>query len=205
MNIYCVGKNYAKHAKEMDSAVPSEPMIFGKATHSLIKADGSPIHLPDGRGSVHYEVELVFELDRDYEQGMKPEDCIANMAIGIDFTLRDEQNAAREQGGPWFASKSFPGSALITEPFPFPGVDALNQSKFALLINGEKVQEGHPLDMVFHLDQLLPYISNHFGLGKGDLIFSGTPEGVGPIKTEDKLELLYEGRMMGSALIQLDK
>lgn len=203
MNIYCVGKNYALHAKEMNSEVPTEPMIFGKATHSLKKADGSLLYLPGDMGSVHYEVELVFELDRIFEEGMKPEDCISNMALGIDFTLRDKQNIAREKGYPWYQSKSFPGSALITEPFPFMGIDALNESRFSLLINGKKVQEGNPQDMVFHLDQLLPYIAKHFGLGKGDLIFSGTPDGIGAVNTGDKLELVYQDQLKGSTLIQL--
>ena len=201
LNIFCAGKNYALHAREMNSAVPDEPMIFSKATHALSIADGSILNMPWEKGSVHYEVELVFELSQPYETGMKPEDCIGYMGVGIDFTLRDVQTEARKKGDPWLKSKSFPGSALLTQLFSFESVDEVNNRTFSLEINGERVQHGSPSDMIFHLSELLPYISEHFGTGKGDLIFTGTPEGIGAVHQGDELSLIYDGEVKGTSVI----
>ncbi|WP_416151602.1 fumarylacetoacetate hydrolase family protein [Salipaludibacillus sp. HK11] len=200
-NIYCVGRNYAKHAKELGNDLPSKPMIFSKPTHSLVTTNGQRVELPKNRGSIHYELELVFQLNRSYEVGMSPEDCISEMALGIDFTLRDEQEELKEKGHPWFVAKGFRNAALVTPFFPFEGIDKLNQSTFTLEINGQKVQEGDPNEMIFNLGAILNYCSETAGLSAGDLLFTGTPEGVGEIQTGDELKMYFNQENKGAVKI----
>ncbi|WP_280770041.1 fumarylacetoacetate hydrolase family protein [Salipaludibacillus daqingensis] len=200
-NIYCVGRNYKKHADELGNAVPDYPMIFSKPSHSLVKAKGQEIKLPSNSGRIDYEVELVFQLNRSYEKGMSANDCISQMAVGVDFTLREVQNELKKKGHPWLLAKGFPNAALVTDFFPFLGMDKVHGSTFTLDINGNQVQKGDPKQMIFSLDVLLDYFHDHVGLAAGDLLFTGTPEGVGEVHNGDKLEMFFNEDFKGRAII----
>ncbi|RXT05809.1 fumarylacetoacetate hydrolase family protein [Ammoniphilus sp. CFH 90114] len=202
-NIYCVGRNYALHAKELNNEVPTSPFLFSKPTHAVVKADGQTITLPGDRGGVHYEVELVIHIARDYEAGMKVDDLVDSMAIGLDLTLRDVQGELKKKGYPWLLAKGFPNSAVVTEFVPFPGVEACKAKNFMLLKNGEQVQCGNIENMLFDMQALVEFSAKHFGLGKGDLIFTGTPEGVGPLADGDQLSLVWGEEVLGKCDISI--
>lgn len=197
-NIYCVGRNYRAHAEELGNSVPKEPMIFMKPTHAAIAMNEGGLELPEHRGEVHFETELVLRIARDYEPGMKVDELMDVMAFGIDFTLRDVQSELKKQGHPWTAAKGFRNSAPLTPYIAFPGVDELAEKDFTLKLNGETVQSGNVRNMIFSLQQIVDYIAERYGLGEGDLIFTGTPEGVGPVFAGDKLEISYGGEVLGA-------
>ncbi|PYZ93869.1 fumarylacetoacetate hydrolase [Salipaludibacillus keqinensis] len=201
-NIYCVGRNFKKHAQELGNDVPSKPMMFSKPTHSFVTANGQSVMMPKNRGAVHYEVELVYRLGRQYEKGMTANDCLTEMAVGIDFTLREEQEKLKKKGHPWLIAKGFPNAALVTPFFAFPGIENILQSTFSLQINGTRVQQGDPNDMIFQLDNLLAYCYEYIGLGAGDLLFTGTPEGVGEINYGDEVTMWYNEELKGTAMIK---
>lgn len=204
-NVYCVGRNYALHAAELGNAVPEAPMIFMKPTHALVPADGSTVALPGDQGAVHFETELVFRIGKDCISGepADPEKIVDAMALGIDFTLREVQSKLKSEGRPWLPAKGFLRSALVTSWRPFPGVRALEREDFMLLINGERAQRGNSREMIFDLKQLFTFIAANFGLGEGDIVFTGTPAGVAQVRDGDKLELVYGDEMWGSAVISL--
>ncbi|GAA0133823.1 fumarylacetoacetate hydrolase family protein [Paenibacillus sp. YSY-4.3] len=202
-NIYCVGRNYRLHIEELGNDVPSEPMIFMKPSHAVVPMDGSTIELPEGRGEVHYEAELVLRIGREYTPGIAVDDLVDVVAFGIDFTLRDVQNKLKDKGHPWTAAKAFLNSAPLTPYMAFPGVEDTAAQDFVLRKNGEVVQRGNIKNMIFPLQQIVDYIAKNYGLGEGDLIFTGTPEGVGPVVDGDKLELDYGGQVLGSCTVQL--
>lgn len=200
-NVYCVGRNYRAHAEELGNDVPSEPMIFLKPSHAVTVMDGSGIALPADRGSVHYEAELVLRIARAYKPGMTVDELVDVIAFGIDFTLRDEQNELKDKGHPWTAAKGFLHSAPVTPYIAFPGAAETANEDFLLRKNGEIVQCGNISRMIFSLQQIVDYIAERYGLGEGDLIFTGTPEGVGPVYQGDKLELAYGAQVLGSCVI----
>lgn len=201
-NIYCVGRNYELHAKELGNEVPDAPFLFSKPTHALVKADGRDIVLPGDLGEVHHEIEVVIHAARTYETGMRVEDVIGRMALGIDMTLRDVQNRLKKEGKPWLLAKGFPNSAVMTEFRPFPGVEACQDVTFSLVRNGEIVQVGHLRDMIFDLQTLVEFVAKHFGLGEGDLIYTGTPAGVGPVSDGDQLQLFWGDELWGACHIR---
>jgi fumarylpyruvate hydrolase len=203
-NIYCVGRNYAAHAKELQNEVPTSPMLFSKPTHALIKASGQEIALPSNRGSIHFETEIVIRMGKRYEKGIKIEDIVESMAIGIDFTLRDVQSEHKKKGHPWLLAKGFPNSALVSEFIPFPGIEEMKKIDFSLLKNGKKVQQGNINNMIFDLQTIIDFTALNFGLGEGDLIYTGTPEGVGPINDNDHLTLLWGNSILGECYIKFD-
>ncbi|MEW9672012.1 fumarylacetoacetate hydrolase family protein [Ammoniphilus sp. 3BR4] len=203
-NIYCVGRNYALHAKELNNEVPDSPFLFSKPTYALVKADGRNIPLPGDRGGVHYEVELVIHIAKDYEKGMKVDELVDSMALGIDFTLRDVQSELKKKGYPWLLAKGFPNSAPITTFIPFPGVEECKNKNFSLIKNGEQGQCGNIKNMLFDMQALVDFTALHFGLGKGDIIFTGTPEGVGPISHGDHLSLAWGEDVLGECTIVLE-
>ncbi|GAB6926428.1 fumarylacetoacetate hydrolase family protein [Paenibacillus sp. JCM 10914] len=190
-NVYCVGRNYQLHAAELGNAVPDEPMIFLKPSHAAVPLEGSVLKLPQNRGSLHFEGELVIQAGRDYTPGMKVDELIDTMALGIDFTLRDVQSVIKEKGHPWTAAKAFKSSAPLTPSISFPGTDKLSDTDFTVRKNGEEVQRGNVRNMIFSLQEIIDYIGEHYGIGKGDLIFTGTPEGVGPTHSGDVFELFW--------------
>ena len=191
MKIFAVGMNYALHNKELDGTlyIPEEPVIFTKADSALLK-DHKPFFVPDWCDQVDYETEIVVRICR---LGKAIPERFAHryydaVTVGIDFTARDWQRRFRQEGKPWELSKGFDGSAAIGEWIPkerFRDVQAL---PFHLDINGKTVQEGCTADMIFSIDALIAYISRFFTLKTGDLLYTGTPVGVGPVHIEDHLE-----------------
>jgi fumarylpyruvate hydrolase len=203
-NIYCVGRNYAAHAKELQNEVPSSPMLFSKPTHALVKGDGQEVLFPGDRGSIHFETEVVLKIGKPYEQGIKAEEIVDSMAIGIDFTLRDVQSELKKKGHPWLLAKGFPNSALVSNFIPFPGVEEMKKIDFSLVKNGETVQQGNIKNMIFDFQTIIDFTAQNFGLGEGDLIYTGTPEGVGQVNDKDQLTLIWGNSILGECYIKLD-
>ncbi|MEI7026808.1 fumarylacetoacetate hydrolase family protein [Paenibacillus sp. y28] len=202
-NIYCVGRNYRLHAAELGNDVPEEPMLFTKPTHALVPLDGQVITLPGAKGELHHEVELVVRIGRSYEPGVTADELIDGMALGLDLTLRDVQSVLKKKGHPWLAAKGFLHSAPITAFRPFPGVEQAGLKSFSLLKNGVQVQRGVTTDMIFSLQHLLDYCALHYGLGAGDIIFTGTPAGVSPLADGDQVSLRWDEETWGEAAFRL--
>ncbi|MDY0404239.1 fumarylacetoacetate hydrolase family protein [Virgibacillus sp. 179-BFC.A HS] len=202
-NIFCIGRNYEEHIKELHNKKSERPVVFSKPTHALAVADGSIYDLPANQGAIHYETEIVIKIARDFEKGKTADQLVDEMAIGLDLTLRDIQSELKQQGHPWLLAKGFPNSAILSEFFAFPGVEACKRAVFSLQLNGEKVQEGCMVDMIFDLNEQIDYIGTHFGLKKGDIIFTGTPSGVGPLKDGDQLLLQWKNEEVGSCTVHL--
>ncbi|AET60124.1 fumarylacetoacetate hydrolase family protein [Paenibacillus terrae] len=200
-NVYCVGRNYKLHAEELGNEVPAEPMIFLKPSHAVVPLDGAILELPKDQGDIHYETELVVAVGRNYEPGMSAETILNAFAFGIDFTLRDVQNVLKKKGHPWTAAKGFKFSAPVTPFLPLEKLDMLEQQDFSLLKNGQEVQRGHIKDMIFSIEHIIDYIATHYGLGEGDIIFTGTPAGVGPTSSGDCFELFWGTDHQGSCTI----
>ena len=197
MKIFAVGMNYAQHNKELEGAlyIPEEPVVFTKADSSLLK-DGKPFFVPDHLGRVDYETEMVVRICR---LGKSIPERFAHryydaVTVGIDFTARDLQRRLRDAGQPWDLCKGFDGAAAIGEWIPkekFLDIQALH---FHLDINGKTVQEGCTSDMLFGVDRLISFISQFFTLKTGDILYTGTPAGVGPVKIDDHLTGYLEDR-----------
>lgn len=197
MKIICIGRNYAEHAKEMNAAVPTEPVFFLKPDTALIK-DDQPFYYPDFSKEIHHEAELVLKISKA-GKNIAPE--FANkyydeIGIGIDFTARDIQAKCKEKGLPWEKAKAFDGSAPIGNFIAKSELKALDNINFHLTVNGQLVQKGNTKDLLFSFDAVVAYVSKFFTLKTGDLIYTGTPEGVGPVKIGDKLEAFIEDRSM---------
>lgn len=197
MKIFGIGMNYAEHNKELDGALykPENPVIFTKADSALLKS-GKPFFIPDFMGRIDYETEVVVRICR---LGKSIPERFAYryydaVTVGIDFTARDIQQQLREMGQPWDLSKSFDGAAVIGEwvdKEKFLNIQAL---RFHLDINGQTVQQGCTADMLFGIDSIVAYLSRYFTLKTGDVIFTGTPIGVGPVRIDDHLEGYIEER-----------
>ena len=193
MKIICIGRNYAEHAKEMKAAVPTEPVFFMKPDTALIKGN-EPFYYPDFSKEIHHEVELVIKMSRAGKH-IEPEFAhkyYEEIGIGIDFTARDIQAKCKEKGLPWEKAKSFDGSAPIGNFVNKRTFTDLNNINFLLTINGKSVQKGNTKDLLFSFDKVISYISKCVTLKTGDLIFTGTPEGVGEVKKGDVLEAFIE-------------
>ncbi|MBR2566095.1 MAG: fumarylacetoacetate hydrolase family protein [Paenibacillus sp.] len=201
-NVYCVGRNYKLHAEELGNAVPDEPMIFMKPSHAVVPLDGELLEVPVNKGEVHYEAELVIRIGRDYESGVHVDELVDAYALGIDFTLRDVQTVIKKKGHPWTAAKGFKNSAPITAFQSFPGAAALLEKDFTLKKNGVQVQRGNITNMIFNLQHIVDYVGHHYGLGPGDIIFTGTPEGVGATQSGDVLELSWGDESLGTCTIK---
>lgn len=204
-NIICVGRNYVQHAHELNNAIPKAPLLFTKPTHALAEANGQEIIFPGDRGEIQYEVELVFHIKRPYEPGIKVDDLVDQIAIGIDFTLRDLQTELKGKGYPWVLAKGFRNSAVITSWQPFAGLKDLLEVDFSLDKNGKEVQRGKMKNMIFDLQTIIDYTALHLGLGQGDIIFSGTPAGVGPVFDGDQLLCKLADKELGSCIIRINK
>ena len=197
MKIFCVGRNYADHAKELKNDLPTVPVIFMKPDTALLR-ENTPFYYPDFSKDIHHEVELVVKIDRE---GKNIQEKFASkyyneIGIGIDFTARDLQNELKSKGLPWEIAKGFNGSAGLSSFVPKTDFAALDNLKISLSINAEIKQSGNTHDMIFSIDKVIEYISQFFTLKKGDLIYTGTPAGVGPIKIGDKIECFLEDRKM---------
>lgn len=197
MKIICIGKNYAAHAKEMKSAVPSEPVFFLKPDTSLLQK-GHDFYLPDFTNNLHHEIEVVYKVGK-MGKHIAPEFAlkyISEVGIGIDFTARDLQDKAKEKGLPWEIAKAFDNAAVVSNEFiPISEITTGNID-FHLEVNGKTVQKGNTSEMIFSIEQIIAYVSKFITLKTGDLIFTGTPEGVGQVKQGDVLSLYMQANKM---------
>lgn len=203
MKIVCIGRNYADHATELGNAVPAEPLFFFKPESALLHKD-HPFAIPEWTSDCHYEVELVVRMDRA-AKWIEPEHagrCFTQIGLGIDFTARDVQRQLKADGKPWEKAKAFDGSAVLSKgwvPLADLGGD-IQDVRFSLLKNGEVVQSGHTADMLFPVHELIAHVSKYSTWKTGDLLYTGTPAGVGPVKSGDHLE----GRLDGRSMFALD-
>lgn len=188
MKIICIGRNYADHAKEMNAATPSEPMFFMKPDTSLLRP-GTPFFYPNFSNDIHYECELVVKIDRVGKNIAEKfaHKYYSEIGLGIDFTARDLQQKCKENGHPWEIAKSFEGSAAISAEFINKSKLDLSNLSFSLNQNESTVQNGNSSDMIFTIDKIIAHVSQYMTLKKGDLIYTGTPKGVGPVKIGDEL------------------
>jgi 2-keto-4-pentenoate hydratase/2-oxohepta-3-ene-1,7-dioic acid hydratase in catechol pathway len=189
MKIICIGRNYAAHASELQNEVPDEPVLFLKPETSII-LKRHPFFIPDFSKDVHHEIEVVVRINK---LGKHIEERFAHkyydeLTVGIDFTARDLQAKLKKKGLPWERAKAFDGSAAIGRFVSKRTVQDLNNLTFSLAKNGDTVQAGNTKNMLFSIDQIIAFASQYFTLKIGDLIFTGTPEGVGPIHPNDILE-----------------
>jgi acylpyruvate hydrolase len=187
MKFICVGRNYAAHAKEMGNALPEEPVIFLKPDTALLR-NNSVFFLPSFTDNIHYECELVFRICKDGKNISErfASSYIDAVTTGIDFTARTVQNKLKDKGLPWELSKAFDLSAAIGEFIPLN--DSLNDISFRLEKNGETVQSAGSANMIFTPQKLISFVSSYITFRQGDMLFTGTPEGVAQIKKEDVLE-----------------
>lgn len=197
MKIFCIGMNYAAHNKELHGTLkkPDEPVIFLKADSSLLK-DHKPFFIPDHLGRIEYETEVVVricKLGKTVPVRFAPRYYDA-LTVGIDFTARELQHKLSQAGQPWDLAKGFDGAACLGEWVPKEKFRDLNALRFHLDINGQTVQEGCTADMLYKIDEIIAYISQYFTLKTGDILFTGTPAGVGPVHIDDHLEGYLEER-----------
>jgi acylpyruvate hydrolase len=194
MKIICIGRNYGEHAKELGNALPEKPIIFLKPQTALLR-DNKPFYIPEWSSDLHYETELVLKVCK---QGKYIEEKYAHKyfdeaTVGVDFTARDLQAQQKANGLPWEIAKAFDNSAVVGEMKKISESDKAKGFHFHLLLNGTKVQDGNTDDMIFSFGKIISYASQFFTLQVGDLIYTGTPAGVGPIKMGDRLEGFLEG------------
>lgn len=188
MKIICIGRNYAEHAKELNNEVPDKPVVFMKPASALLVND-KPFYYPAFTKDIHYEAEIVLKIGKNGRH-VQPEfaaDYVEEIAIGIDFTARDLQSELKKKGQPWEIAKAFDGSAVLS---PFVSISNVERSaiEFRLTKNGQTVQQGNTRDMLFSVEDIIVYVSQFFKLNQGDLIYTGTPPGVGPIQIGDTLK-----------------
>ncbi|WP_373232853.1 fumarylacetoacetate hydrolase family protein [Cohnella sp.] len=203
-NIYCVGRNYRLHAAELGNEVPTSPMLFTKPTHAAVTMADGVLVLPGSQGLVHYEAEVVFAVGRRYEAGISCDDLFTSYTVGLDLTLRDVQERLKAKGQPWLAAKGFRNSALLGRWMSYPGIVTLSEQDFGLSINNKEVQRGNLKDMVFSLQQLAHFVGQTYGLAAGDLLFTGTPAGVGALSDGDKLDVWWNEESVGRAAVKLE-
>lgn len=196
MKIFCIGRNYSEHAKELGNAVPENPVVFSKPDTALLK-NSEDFYLPSFSSDVHHEIELVIRINKVGKniQEKFARNYYSEVGIGVDFTARDLQAQLKSKGLPWELAKGFDGSAPIGEFLPIADLD-LSNINFGLKKNGAWVQQGNTKDMIFSFDKIISFISQYFTLKVGDLIYTGTPAGVGPVAIGDKLEGFVEDKSM---------
>ena len=189
MKIICIGRNYVNHAKELGNDITSEPLFFLKPD-TAIQPKGHPFFIPDFSNDIHYEVELVIRINKTgkYIEEKFAHTYYSQIGLGIDFTARDIQEKCKAKGLPWEKAKGFDGSAQISRNFIDKSDLDLNNISFSLQKNGGQVQQGNSKEMCFNFDTIITYISKFYTLKIGDLIYTGTPEGVGPVVAGDKLK-----------------
>ena len=189
MKIFCIGRNYIDHALELNNPVPKSPLIFMKPPTALL-TDGKPFYHPDFSENIHHEIELVLKIKKNGKSIVSGfgDDYFDEIGLGIDFTARDIQDKLKEKGQPWELAKAFDNSAVLGKFSPKSSYADVSSIAFSLHKNGEPVQLGNSKDLIFSFGFLVEYISRYFTLQTGDLIYTGTPAGVGPVKPGDKLE-----------------
>ena len=197
MKVICIGRNYKSHAKELSNSIPEEPLFFLKPD-TAIQPKGHPFFIPDFSNNIHFEVELVVKISKN---GKNIDEKFAHkyydeIGIGIDFTARDIQEDCKKNGLPWEKAKGFDGSAQISNEFINKKSLKLEDINFSLNLNNSLMQKGNSKNMIFSFDQIISYISKYYTLRAGDLIYTGTPSGVGKVEIGDSLSCFINGREM---------
>lgn len=203
MKLICIGRNYVDHIEELKNKRPDEPVVFIKPDSAILPKN-QDFYIPEFSEEVHYEVEVLVKIKKvgkhiDEKFAYKYYDEIG---LGIDFTARDLQTKLKEKGLPWEKAKGFDGAAVIGKWFPKTDIRDLNSIDFSLLKNGNEVQKGNTELMLWKIDELISYVSRFFMLKKGDILFTGTPSGVGKIRTNDYLAGVLEGQEMFSVKVR---
>lgn len=193
MKIFCIGRNYVAHAKELGNEVPDEPVVFMKPKSALLQPH-TPFYYPEFTNELHYECELVLRISKNgkYIQDKFASKYYDAVTTGIDFTARDIQNDLKAKGLPWEKAKSWDNSAAIGKWIPFTSVKNKKDINFCLYKNKELVQQSNANLMIYDFDSIVAYISNYFSVNIGDLVFTGTPAGVGELVVGDELEAFIE-------------
>ena len=201
MKIICIGRNYAAHAQELGNEIPESPVIFMKPDTAILK--GNDFYIPEFSNDVHYELEVVLKISKGgkYIQEENAEKYYDEIGLGIDFTARDLQSELKGKGLPWELAKGFDGSAVLSEFFPKKDFDLKNLN-FSLLKNKEEVQNGNTSLMIFSPEKIIAFVSKFFTLRVGDLIFTGTPKGVGKVSENDELQAFLEDQKVFDLRIQ---
>lgn len=197
MKIIAIGRNYVDHARELNNPIPEKPVFFLMPDSALLK-NNQPFFYPDFSNDIHYEVEIVLKFNR-LGKNIAPEFAhryFNEIGLGIDFTARDLQKKCKEKGLPWEIAKSFDGAAPVSEFIPVKKFDDINNLSFRLELNDKAVQSGNTKNMIFPVDQLISYVSKFMTIKIGDLMFTGTPAGVGPVKIGDRLTAYIENKKM---------
>lgn len=200
MKIICVGRNYAKHIEELNNEIPSQPVIFIKPETARLK-NGQPFFYPEHSKDIHYEAELVIRVSKNGKH-IKEEfapDYYNELTLGIDLTARDTQSMLKEKGLPWELAKAFDHSAVIGDFMEINELNNPSEIEFSLKKNDQTVQEGNSNMMLYPINKLIEFVSKYFFLKQGDLIFTGTPAGVGPIAIDD----VYTGAIEGKNVLKL--
>ena len=197
MKFICIGRNYAAHAAELHNAVPSQPVFFLKPESAATYCN-HPFELPDFSDEIHYETEIIVKINRSVKcvDEKIAHQCYEEIGLGVDFTARDIQRKCMAEGEPWEIAKAFDGSAVVGKFLPKSKFADVQDLRFHLLLNGEKVQVGHTREMLFPIDTLIAYVSRFMTLEEGDILFTGTPVGVGPVRANDRLQGFLEGECL---------
>ncbi|MDB5126097.1 fumarylacetoacetate hydrolase family protein [Mucilaginibacter sp.] len=197
MKIIAIGRNYAEHAKELNNPVPTIPVIFMKPDTALLK-DNKPFYHPEFSQDIHHEIEIVLKVSKEGKHINEKfaASYFEEIALGVDFTARDIQSKHKEKGLPWELAKAFDNSAPVSNFLPKAKFADLYNVGFNLDINGETRQQGNTKDLLFSFERIIAFVSQYITLKKGDLIFTGTPEGVGKVQVGDRLEGFLEGEKL---------
>jgi acylpyruvate hydrolase len=197
MKIIAIGRNYAAHAEELNNPIPTSPVIFLKPDTAVLK-DNKPFYLPEFSSDIHYELEVVLKVCKEgkHIQEKFAANYYDEIGLGIDFTARDIQSRHKEKGLPWELAKAFDNSAPISVFVPKTKFEDMYQLNFELQINEQRRQIGNTKNLLFSFEKIIAFVSQYITLKKGDLIFTGTPEGVGQVKAGDHLEAWLEGEKM---------
>jgi len=189
MKIFCIGRNYGEHAAELNNAIPESPVVFMKP-HTALLTDNKPFYYPNFTKDLHYECEIVLRICKN-GKAVQPKFASTYydaVTVGIDFTARDLQDKQKQKGLPWEIAKAFDSSAVIGKWKPLSLLPQNPPYNFKLQLNSNLVQHGNTADLLFSFDTIISYISQYFALNMGDIIFTGTPKGVGPVAIGDRLQ-----------------
>jgi 2-keto-4-pentenoate hydratase/2-oxohepta-3-ene-1,7-dioic acid hydratase in catechol pathway len=203
MKIICIGRNYAKHIEELKNERPTEPVVFMKPDSAVLLKQ-HPFVIPEFSNDIHHEMEIIVKINKvgKYIDTKFAHKYYDEISVGIDFTARDLQSELKAKGLPWEKAKSFDGSAVIGDFLPKSQFNSMENITFELKNNNESVQKGNSSHMLWKIDELISYVSQYFTLKIGDIIFTGTPEGVAAVKSEDVLEGFLEGNKLFSIQIK---
>ena len=201
MKIICIGRNYAEHVKELHNEVPEEPVIFMKPKNALLMPE-KPLYYPEFTDDLQYEAEVVVKINKNgkYINERYARKYYNEVSIGIDFTARDLQKHLKAKGLPWEIAKAFDGSAAVGNFITLTPESKLDNMNFELWQNGNIVQHGNTKNMMFSIDKIIEYVSQYFTINIGDLIFTGTPAGVGPVNVYD----ILQGYLLGQKLLEVE-